>query len=82
MVEELLLLSTARNREFELGCRKAATFGSILFGMSTLLEGSGIPQTDALLNERMSTLHGNNLLMRTCYWKAAAVSTRQPTTTL
>jgi hypothetical protein len=44
IVEELLLLSSARNREFELGCHNAATFGSILFGTSILLEGAGVPQ--------------------------------------
>jgi hypothetical protein len=44
VVEDLLLLSSARNREFELGCHNAATFGSILFGTSMLLEGAGVPQ--------------------------------------
>jgi hypothetical protein len=49
MAEELLLLSTVRNREFELGCHNAATFGSILFGSSELMEGGGVPQIDAVL---------------------------------
>jgi hypothetical protein len=44
MAEELLLLSTSRNRDFELGCRNAAAFGSILFGKPVLSEGTGVPQ--------------------------------------
>jgi hypothetical protein len=46
MVEELLVLSSARNHEFELGCHNAATFGSILFGTSILFEGAGVPQLE------------------------------------
>src|SRR5712664_1049604 len=46
MAEELLLLSTARNRDFELGCHNAATLGSILFGSPILSEGAGVPRED------------------------------------
>jgi hypothetical protein len=46
MAEELLLLSTARNREFELGCHNAATLGSILFGSPILSEGAGVLRED------------------------------------
>ena len=46
MAEELLLLSTARNRDFELGCHNAATLGSILFGNPILSEGGGVPRED------------------------------------
>jgi hypothetical protein len=34
--EEILLLSAARNRDFEIGCRNAITFGSMLVGNSIL----------------------------------------------
>ena len=34
--EEVLLMSTARNREFEMGCRNAVTFGSMLAANSIL----------------------------------------------
>jgi hypothetical protein len=47
MAEELLLLSTARNRDFEFGCQNAATFGAILWGSPILLEGGGMPQQHA-----------------------------------
>ena len=43
MAEQLLLLSADRNRDFELGCRNAAAFSSILFGTPTLQEGTGLP---------------------------------------
>lgn len=46
MAEDLLLLSTARNRDFELGCRNAATFGPILLGNPILSEGRGMPRQD------------------------------------
>jgi hypothetical protein len=46
MAEELLLLSTSHNREFELGCRDAATFSSILLGNPILSEGGGMPRED------------------------------------
>lgn len=34
--EEILMMSTARNRDFELGCRNAVTFGSMLAANSIL----------------------------------------------
>ena len=39
--EEVLLLSTACNREFETGCRNALAFGSMLVGNSILFAGVG-----------------------------------------
>jgi hypothetical protein len=42
MAEQLLLLSTDRNRDFELGCRNAAAFSATLFGTGTLHEGAGL----------------------------------------
>ena len=42
MTEELLLLSTERDQEFELGCHNAAAFSTILFGAGTLQEGAGL----------------------------------------
>jgi len=42
MAEQLLLLSTDRNRDFELGCSNAAAFGAIFFGTETLHEGGGL----------------------------------------
>lgn len=42
MAEQLLLLSTDRNRDFELGCHNAAAFSAILFGTETLQEGAGL----------------------------------------
>ena len=42
MAEQLLLLSTDRNRDFELGCQNAAVFSAILFGSETLREGVGL----------------------------------------
>lgn len=46
MAEELLLLSTSYNRDFELGCRNAAAFSSILLGSPILSEGGGMPRED------------------------------------
>ena len=46
MAEQLLLLSTDRNRDFELGCHNAAAFSSVLFGATTLQEGAGVPGPD------------------------------------
>jgi hypothetical protein len=46
MAEELLLLSTSRNRDFELGCRNAVAFGSMLLGTSVPSEGGGMPRED------------------------------------
>ena len=43
MAEQLLLLSTDRNRDFEHGCHNAAAFSSVLFGSTTLQEGVGLP---------------------------------------
>jgi hypothetical protein len=34
MIEEMMLLDTTHDREFELGCRNAATLGSLLLGNS------------------------------------------------
>lgn len=42
MAEQLLLLSTDRNQDFELGCHNAAAFSAILFGTETLAEGVGL----------------------------------------
>ncbi|WP_458756987.1 hypothetical protein ACSVBT_14555 [Afipia sp. TerB] len=39
--EEVLLMSTARNRDFELGCRNAVTFGSMLAANSILTFDTG-----------------------------------------
>lgn len=46
MAEQLLLLSTDRNRDFELGCHNAAAFSSVLFGTTTLQEGAGLPSAE------------------------------------
>jgi hypothetical protein len=46
MAEELLLLSTSRNRDFELGCHNAVAFGSILLGTPIPSEGGGMPRED------------------------------------
>lgn len=58
MAEQLLLLSTDRNRDFELGCQNAAAFSSVLFGTTTLQEGAGLPSpeqwTDKLESETTS----------------------------
>ncbi len=37
--EDVILLSAARNRDFETGCRDAMTFGSMLVGNSILFAG-------------------------------------------
>lgn len=42
MAEQLLLLSTDRNRDFELGCSNAAAFSTTFFGTGTLHEGAGL----------------------------------------
>lgn len=42
MAEQLLLLSTDRNRDFELGCSNAAAFSTTFFGTGTLLDGAGL----------------------------------------
>lgn len=39
--EEVLLLSTACNQDFEAGCRNALAFGSMLVGNSILFAGAG-----------------------------------------
>lgn len=39
--EEVLLLSTSHNRDFETGCRNAVAFGSMLVGNSILVAGLG-----------------------------------------
>lgn len=44
--EEVLLLSTACNREFETGCRNAVAFGSMLVGNSILFAGAGMGWQD------------------------------------
>jgi hypothetical protein len=46
MAEELLLLTTSRNRDFELGCRNAVAFGMILLGTPIPSEGAGMPRED------------------------------------
>ena len=46
MAEELLVLSTSHNRDFELGCRNAVAFGSILLGTPIPSEGGGMPRED------------------------------------
>jgi hypothetical protein len=45
MAEQLLLLSTERDSGFELGCRNAVAFSTILFGADTLQEGTGLAGT-------------------------------------
>ena len=42
IAEQLLLLSTDRNRDFEQGCSNAAAFSTILFDSETLPEGVGL----------------------------------------
>jgi len=42
IAEQLLLLSTDRNRDFEQGCSNAAAFSTILFESETLPEGVGL----------------------------------------
>lgn len=42
IAEQLLHLSTERNRDFEQGCHNAAAFSSILFGTELLPEGVGL----------------------------------------
>lgn len=44
--EDVLLLSAARNRDFEIGCRNAMTFGSLLIGNSILSAGRGVDWKD------------------------------------
>jgi len=44
--EDVLLLSAARNRDFEIGCRNAMTFGSLLIGNSILSVGRGVDWQD------------------------------------
>lgn len=39
--EDMILLSTARNRDFEIGCRNAVTFVSMLVSRSILFTGAG-----------------------------------------
>jgi hypothetical protein len=51
MAEQLLLLSTDRNRDFELGCHNAAAFSSVLFGTTTLQEGVGLPSPEGWPDE-------------------------------
>lgn len=53
--EEVLLLSTAHNREFETGCRDAFSFGSMLVGNSILFAGSGWQDRHSDLYEADST---------------------------
>ena len=50
MAEQLVLLSTDRNRDFELGCQNAAAFSAILFGTETLQEGAGVAGAERWLN--------------------------------
>ncbi len=38
--EEILLLNAARNRDFEIGCQNAMTFGSMLIGNSIMNAGA------------------------------------------
>lgn len=42
IAEQLLLLSTDRDRDFEQGCSNAAAFSTILFGSETFREGTGL----------------------------------------
>lgn len=44
--EEVLLLSAARNHDFEIGCRNAITFGAMLVGNSILRAGRGVDWQD------------------------------------
>jgi hypothetical protein len=44
--EDVILLSAARNRDFEIGCRNAMTFGSLLIGNSILSAGRGVDWKD------------------------------------
>jgi hypothetical protein len=48
--EDILLLSTARNRDFEIGCRNALTFGSMLVANSILFAGRGVDWKDRHLD--------------------------------
>lgn len=59
--EEVLLLSTSCNRDFETGCRNAFTFGSMLVGNSILFAGAGtgwqdrprdLQEADSTITER------------------------------
>jgi hypothetical protein len=52
--EQLVLLNSLRNRDFELGCQNAAAFSSILFGTAILLEG-GRPPIPDVISESAST---------------------------
>lgn len=45
MIEELLLLGTTHDREFELGCHNAATLGSMLLGNS-VRDGGAMPREE------------------------------------
>lgn len=76
MAEQLLLLSTNRNLDFELGRHNAAAFSTILFGTQTLAEHIGLANLERgpnkLENEplkhahnvRRASLHGINFSMR------------------
>jgi hypothetical protein len=51
MAEQLVLLSTDRNRDFELGCSNAAAFGATFFGAGTLQEGAGLTGLESWSDE-------------------------------
>lgn len=52
--EEVLLLSAARNRDFEIGCQNAMTLGSMLIGNSILKVGRSADWQDHNLDLRDS----------------------------
>jgi hypothetical protein len=54
--EEILLFSTARNRDFEIGCQNAMTLGSMLIGNSLLKAGISADRQDQHLDLRDSDL--------------------------
>lgn len=56
VAEQLLHLSTDRDRDFEQGCRDAAAFSTVLLGSETLQEGTGL----ASLTQWVSTLDGDS----------------------
>jgi hypothetical protein len=53
--EEVLLLSAARNRDFEIGCQNAMTLGSMLIGNSIFNVGNSADWQDQNLDLRDDT---------------------------